>query len=167
MTRGSKQAYQVASTLTTGGGRETDHVVEKLTTVPEFSAEALERLTVMKRRATNLINAGLASGRVVKPDRCEACGAEGRVDGHHDDYSDGYSVRWLCRRCHLAYHDQLRQKWQKLLPRKRHQMTPAGLASYAGRKNHGGINGQGVIRLRKLKKQGVRTEELTPEECEG
>jgi ribosomal protein S27AE len=34
---------------------------------------------------------------------CEACAAE-RAQAHHDDYLKPLSVRWLCVRCHRAWH---------------------------------------------------------------
>jgi hypothetical protein len=46
----------------------------------------------------------LKAGRLVKPESCEACGAEGPLEGHHDDYSKPLVIRWLCTTCHLAEH---------------------------------------------------------------
>jgi predicted transcriptional regulator len=55
------------------------------------------------------------SGRIVRPDTCEACGQKpapnrlGRssVQGHHDDYSKPFEVRWLCQPCHNRHHKNL------------------------------------------------------------
>lgn len=45
------------------------------------------------------------SGRLVKVDTCEQCGADDcRIHGHHDDYEFPLSVRWLCSRCHREWH---------------------------------------------------------------
>ena len=45
------------------------------------------------------------------PQDCEKCGAAAygdnhrrRVHAHHDDYSKPMEVRWLCPRCHHAWH---------------------------------------------------------------
>ena len=54
----------------------------------------------------------LKRGELVKPERCEGCGAGGvqangkrvRVEAHHDDYNHPLQVRWLCRRCHCKWH---------------------------------------------------------------
>lgn len=39
---------------------------------------------------------------------CETCGAT-KVEGHHDDYSNPLSVRWLCRAHHTEHHVNLRK----------------------------------------------------------
>lgn len=45
------------------------------------------------------------AGRLTKSDACSKCGtAEGRIDGHHDDYAKPLDVRWLCRWCHQEWH---------------------------------------------------------------
>lgn len=53
-----------------------------------------------KRRASMMVSAALKSGRLVRPMNCEKCGAAGRIEGHHDDYSKPLQVRWLCTKCH-------------------------------------------------------------------
>ena len=50
------------------------------------------------------VQQALARGDLVKGP-CETCGTtEGRIDGHHDDYSKPLDVRWLCRRHHVRLH---------------------------------------------------------------
>ncbi|OQP84201.1 hypothetical protein BTR14_20580 [Rhizobium rhizosphaerae] len=39
---------------------------------------------------------------------CEVCGAE-RTDAHHTDYHRPLSVRWLCRKHHIAVHREAEQ----------------------------------------------------------
>lgn len=55
----------------------------------------------------------IATGALVRPERCEDCGAkDGKgvdserhtICGHHDDYTKPLVVRWLCVRCHHAFH---------------------------------------------------------------
>lgn len=56
-----------------------------------------DRLRVWRVTKTAILNGTL------KKQPCEVCG-EMKVDAHHDDYSKPLSVRWLCRKHHLAHH---------------------------------------------------------------
>lgn len=53
--------------------------------------------------------AAIRKGQVRRPARCERCGREAHVDGHHSDYSKPLYVEWLCRPCHLAHHSAERK----------------------------------------------------------
>ena len=57
-----------------------------------------------KRRAHNLLWKAILKGQIVKPKICEKCGKEGRIEGHHADYSKPFEVDWLCNPCHIAEH---------------------------------------------------------------
>jgi hypothetical protein len=46
----------------------------------------------------------LRSGKIDKADRCEHCGADSLLHGHHHDYSQQLSVIWLCVPCHRQLH---------------------------------------------------------------
>ena len=54
------------------------------------------------------LNNAVQSGRVIKPKRCEDCGAippKGKLDGHHHKgHGQPLVVRWLCEKCHGAIH---------------------------------------------------------------
>lgn len=52
------------------------------------------------------VASALRRGIIVKPDRCEACGGGGRLDGHHDDHRRPLDVKWWCRGCHVRHHRQ-------------------------------------------------------------
>jgi hypothetical protein len=57
-----------------------------------------------QRRAVWTLNNAIADGRAVRPSTCSRCGKEGRIEGHHNDYSKPLDVIWLCRRCHVEEH---------------------------------------------------------------
>lgn len=51
------------------------------------------------RAIENARNNGLVS-----PEQCSACDRKCKVHAHHDDYGKPLDVRWLCRKCHFAWH---------------------------------------------------------------
>jgi len=55
-------------------------------------------------KARYLLRMAVTHGKVVKPSKCEECGARGRIHGHHEDYSKPLSVEWLCAACHGIRH---------------------------------------------------------------
>jgi Zn finger protein HypA/HybF involved in hydrogenase expression len=64
-----------------------------------------------KNRTRILTLRAIKSGALVRPEACEVCNkAVTRKDGvtaiqaHHDDYTKPLSVRWLCPKCHKAWH---------------------------------------------------------------
>ena len=57
-----------------------------------------------KKRARMLLNVAVRNGKVVKPMKCQDCGAVGTVYGHHADYTRPYDVEWLCSECHGKRH---------------------------------------------------------------
>lgn len=40
------------------------------------------------------------AGRLVRPKKCQWCGTEGLIEGHHEDYKRPLDVIWLCQPCH-------------------------------------------------------------------
>jgi len=49
------------------------------------------------------VNNGKRDGKVKGSDTCEHCGARGRTEGAHTDYSKPLDVIWLCKTCHCAF----------------------------------------------------------------
>lgn len=68
-----------------------------------------------KDAANRIFGAAIRSGKIIRPDTCEVCGAKplpnrlGRptIQGHHDDYSKPLDVRWFCHPCHIKHHKAL------------------------------------------------------------
>jgi len=59
-----------------------------------------------RARAHSAVARAVKSGKLVAPDRCSHCEAEGVVWAHHDDYDRPLDVRWLCPRCHNRLHSE-------------------------------------------------------------
>ena len=53
-----------------------------------------------RKKASNMVNNAVRDGRLLKPDKCEMCNKEGKLHGHHYDYSKPLDVIWLCPECH-------------------------------------------------------------------
>lgn len=59
-----------------------------------------------RRRAAarEAVAKALRSGALVRPGRCERCGAGGRIEAHHPDYDRPLDVEWRCLGCHKDVH---------------------------------------------------------------
>ena len=59
----------------------------------------------IKVAAHSQVRKAILDGKLQKPYRCEMCNqSHKKLHGHHDDYAYPLSVRWLCRKCHNAWH---------------------------------------------------------------
>jgi len=73
------------------------------------AAAATGRLTIRKtcrkaRSAHSLLHYHVQAGNIVRPNKCEECGAtDRRIEGAHFDYDEPLRVRWLCRSCHVRW----------------------------------------------------------------
>lgn len=75
-----------------------------------FFRHGLEDRTKIER-AHDKLEKAVASGKLVNPGTCENCSADYRfsdgrsgIQAHHDDYNKPLLVRWLCQKCHHAWH---------------------------------------------------------------
>ena len=57
-----------------------------------------------ERHAAHLALTKAIRNGQLKRQPCDVC-AELKVEGHHDDYANPLSVRWLCKRHHLQVHN--------------------------------------------------------------
>lgn len=57
-----------------------------------------------KRAAHVIIGNRIRDGSIIKPDKCQDCGAGGKIHGHHHDYAKPLEVEWLCPQCHTNRH---------------------------------------------------------------
>jgi hypothetical protein len=48
--------------------------------------------------------------KLVNPKICEKCGSDYYVQGHHEDYSKPLDVIWLCCKCHMKRHREIRNE---------------------------------------------------------
>lgn len=72
------------------------------------------RLNSIKYAAHNDLNNAIKYGKITKPSNCECCGVECNPHGHHDDYNQTLNVRWLCDKCHVDFHNFVREKQREL-----------------------------------------------------
>ena len=66
-----------------------------------------QKENVIKRAANLIIGNAVRDGKIIKPLNCEVCNCKpSRLHGHHDDYNYPMTVRWLCSKCHTAWHKE-------------------------------------------------------------
>ena len=63
---------------------------------------AADSANPLSRKRSARYAASLAEhlGKIVRPDRCEACGEPRELTRHHPDHRRPLDVQWLCRACH-------------------------------------------------------------------
>lgn len=85
-----------------------EHMVRARRTDPErfraWDRARKGRHRTFEGRARQALNAAVRRGDVTRGLCCSACGASGRIEGHHPDYAKTLSVVWLCTRCHGKVH---------------------------------------------------------------
>lgn len=53
-----------------------------------------------KKRVHHKVSNALRDRKLLRPTACIRCGATGRVEAHHEDYSKPFYLEWLCSACH-------------------------------------------------------------------
>lgn len=61
-----------------------------------------------KTLARSKVYYAIKTGKLIKPDNCQECGKESKLEGHHHDYSKPLDVKWLCNDCHNLIHNPRR-----------------------------------------------------------
>lgn len=61
------------------------------------------------RNAQRLVAYYIKKGKLIRPNMCEQCGMEKKIEAAHYDYSEPLKVRWLCASCH--------RRWDKEEPK--------------------------------------------------
>lgn len=57
-----------------------------------------------RKTAVNAVGIAIMSGKIIRAEKCEQCGSERNIQGHHEDYSKKLEVMWLCCSCHVNLH---------------------------------------------------------------
>ena len=75
---------------------------------------------------------GVLCGEIVRPQTCEKCGSECRVNAHHESYAPRHllEITWLCRLCH-AEADKAREKRLGIMRRKPMSIHRFGSKDYS------------------------------------
>lgn len=67
-----------------------------------------------KRQCHLSLASAIAKGTVVKSASCQSCGtSDGRIHGHHPDYTKPLDVMWLCASCHFRQHRLEREQFRR------------------------------------------------------
>jgi len=68
--------------------------------------ERYERKHPGRRLVNGQVAEAVKSGKIIKPDVCQICGAPNPVS-HHHDYNKPFDVLWVCNSCHRKIHVQI------------------------------------------------------------
>ena len=69
--------------------------------------KAWEGRNAIKKGASTIVGNAVRDGVITKQYFCSVCGIDNvRIHGHHDDYAQPLTVRWLCSQCHNDWHSK-------------------------------------------------------------
>ena len=63
----------------------------------------------LKSKARAVFTRSVRMGHTIRPTNCSKCGAEGKIEAHHEDYTKPFEVIWLCRPCHREADAKIRK----------------------------------------------------------
>ena len=55
-----------------------------------------------KARCRRKLSYAVKIGKVIRGDKCFICGSTQNIEGHHEDYTKPYEVKWVCKGCHYS-----------------------------------------------------------------
>lgn len=58
----------------------------------------------IKLAAHDLVKGAFKKGLLVYPEKCSECTSTAKIYAHHDNYFEPLNVRFLCGKCHAAWH---------------------------------------------------------------
>ena len=62
-----------------------------------------------KYAARSYVNNGIRRKTIIKPNFCERCHKELKLQAHHEDYSKPAEIVWLCSGCHGERHREINE----------------------------------------------------------
>jgi hypothetical protein len=65
-------------------------------------------MELKRRKAGAKTKTAINNGKIIKPNHCEKCKKERKLEVHHCDYNNPLEVLWLCLSCHRKLHMKLR-----------------------------------------------------------
>lgn len=63
-----------------------------------------------KNRARKIFWCAVRVGHIIRPTNCSNCLVDCKPDGHHEDYNKPLEVIWLCKKCHVKVHMNLKKQ---------------------------------------------------------
>ena len=58
----------------------------------------------LKYAAQKMFSLAVKRGELIRPQNCSECNSSHKIEGHHDNYTKPFDVRWLCEQCHKKWH---------------------------------------------------------------
>ena len=62
-----------------------------------------------KIKARRKLYLAINKGLLIRPDVCDMCKEQRKVDAHHSDYNEPLKVDWVCKSCHGVLHTEYKE----------------------------------------------------------